>query len=102
MIDTSTNAVTATITVGSHPAGVAITLDATKAYVANGVTAGWEAGHSGSVPPAGDGVWKLMHAEDIEKVRRFYRSWVANQQWRRCITRACRPSGIPMETAMQV
>ncbi|MGB4781741.1 YncE family protein, partial [Candidatus Methylomirabilis sp.] len=35
VIDTATNAVTATITVGSSPAGVAITPNGARAYVAN-------------------------------------------------------------------
>ena len=35
VIDTATSAVTATITVGSHPYGVAVTPDGSKIYVAN-------------------------------------------------------------------
>ncbi len=35
VIDTATNNVTATVTVGSGPYGVAVTPDGTKVYVAN-------------------------------------------------------------------
>jgi hypothetical protein len=45
-----------------------------------GLTAGWVADHPGNVRSADDERWKLMHAEDMEKVKRFYRGWAAKQQ----------------------
>ena len=38
VIDTATNNVTATVTVGNNPFGVAVTPDGTKVYVANRVS----------------------------------------------------------------
>jgi hypothetical protein len=44
------------------------------------LTAGWELGSSGKIPEQDEDKLRLIHADDIEKVERLYRTWKEDGQ----------------------